>query len=188
MLTYGDLLQSPDRFGELEGDDVLVTAVGDETLVREGGRRREATMIFQHETIAIMRAERAEELGKLRAVISEASAVVPLRKSPDSMWDHITVGRASTSDILIDDPAISNVHAHFEIDVDADVTSVQDVGSSNGTHVNRRPLQPHAPAVLKSGDCVRFGQTIFYYINNRTLRDLVIPPSDDEAGGPFAGI
>lgn len=176
MLTWGELEKSPDRVGELDGDDILIRATGAaETVVREksGGRKREATMIFQHETIQMMMAERASELEKLRTVLHAEDQIVPLRKRPESLWDHVTVGRASTADILIDDPAISNVHAHFEIDPDAEVVCVQDLGSSNGTHVNRQPLQPHNPAALSSGDCVRFGQTIFYYMSHQILLEML---------------
>ena len=127
MLTWGNLEQAPDRVGEVDGDDILIKATdSSETVVREtpGGRQREATMIFQHETIQMMMAERAEELDKLRGVLKAEYEVVPLRKRPESLWDHITVGRASTADILIDDPAISNVHAHFELDPDGDEVNV----------------------------------------------------------------
>jgi hypothetical protein len=33
---------------------------------------------------------------------------------------------------------------------------------------------------LRSGDCVRFGQSIFYYVANDTLRELLgfAPPGD----------
>ncbi|MBI3180408.1 MAG: FHA domain-containing protein, partial [Deltaproteobacteria bacterium] len=100
------------------------------------------------------------------------SVVIPLRKKPESLWDHITVGRASTADIVIADPAVSSVHAHFERDPEEGKMSVQDVGSSNGTFLNRKPLQPHTPVVLRSGDCIRFGQSVFYLVGNSMLKDL----------------
>ncbi|MEE8408967.1 MAG: FHA domain-containing protein [Myxococcota bacterium] len=183
MLTWGDLEQSPDRVDELDGDDILVQATGaSETVVREEGHepKREATIIFRHETIQMMMADRASELDKLRAVLNADYPVVPLRKRPGSPWDHVTVGRSSSADILIDDPAISNVHAHFELDPDAELVSVQDVGSSTGTFVNRRPLQPYDPEVLTSGDCVRFGQTIFYFVTNQVLVEMLGPSEDVE--------
>lgn len=174
MLTLRELEAEPGRIGELQGADVLIASAGSaEVVVREIGRRREATIVFMHETISMMRADRAGELSKLRQEVADESPVVPLRKRPGSLWDHITVGRASTADILIDDPAISNVHAHFEVDPDGDLVSLMDVGSSNGTFVNTRQLQPHETTILKPGDCVRFGQSIFYYVSNQTLQEML---------------
>ena len=39
----------------------------------------------------------------------------------------------------------------------ADYT-VEDMGSTNGTFVNKKRIQPHAPETIKSGDEVRFGK------------------------------
>ncbi len=39
----------------------------------------------------------------------------------------------------------------------ADYT-VEDVGSLNGTYVNKERIQPHAPKSIKSGDEVKFGK------------------------------
>ncbi len=173
MLTLGDLQANPSRLNELGGDDALVAAAGTgEELVHGGQRAREATIVFQHETINMMKADRAEQTDKLLKLVGPKSAVLPLRKKPESLWDHITVGRASTADIVITDPAVSSVHAHFERDEEEGKLSVQDVGSSNGTFLNRTPLQPHAPAVLRSGDCIRFGQTVFYLVGNAMLKEL----------------
>ena len=172
MHTLGALQKNPKLLAELGGKHVLVAAT-DETVVAKQAKAPEATMVFEHETIKMMMAERAERLEKLRSMLSADSLVIPLQKKPGSFWDHITVGRASTADIVLDDMAISNVHAHFEIDEETDRTTVQDVGSSNGTHVNRQPLQAHTPTPLRSGDVVRFGQTIFYYITHGTLEQLV---------------
>ena len=39
----------------------------------------------------------------------------------------------------------------------ADYT-VEDMGSTNGTYVNKKRIQPHAPQAIKPGDEVRFGK------------------------------
>ncbi len=175
MLTFGDLVREPLRIAELGRADVLISAEGSgEVVLRDKPAGPPAsTMVFMHETIAMMKAERAEQVDKLRGVVGAESLVVPLRKKPESLWDHITVGRASTADIVISDPATSSVHAHFALGVDDHPVSVQDVGSSNGTFVNRGALQPHVLTPLASGDCVRFGQSVFYYVSNIVLADMV---------------
>lgn len=179
MLTFGELKAAPLRMSELSGRDVLIVAAAPtEVVVRDNAKKREATMIFQHETIAMMRAERAAELDKLSKQLGPNSLVIAIQKKSESPWDHITVGRATTSDILIDDPATSSVHAHFEVDEEEQTTSVLDVGSSNGTFVNRQQLQPHALTRLRSGDCVRFGQSIFYFVSHNMLKSLITGQSD----------
>jgi len=158
------------------GDYVLIGAGSkDEVLVAESGGRQgspDATVVFQHETIAMMQAERAGKIEKLQGALKDGSEVIPLRKKASSLWDHITVGRAESSDIVLDDMAVSNVHAHFAVNVGDHAVSVQDVGSSNGTFVNRVQLQPHNAEGLKSGDCVRFGQSIFYFVGRNMLMGL----------------
>ncbi len=39
----------------------------------------------------------------------------------------------------------------------ADYT-VEDMGSTNGTFINRKRIQPHAPETIKPGDEIRFGK------------------------------
>jgi pSer/pThr/pTyr-binding forkhead associated (FHA) protein len=36
--------------------------------------------------------------------------------------------------------------------------TVEDVGSTNGTYVNRKKIQPHVPQAIKAGDELRFGK------------------------------
>lgn len=177
MLTLGELTRSPERISELGDCDALIAAAGTgEVVVRETRTKREPTMVFMHETIQMMKAEKADELQKLREVVSDQSVVVPLKKKPASIWDHVTLGRSSTADIVVDDPAISGMHANFALNVDRHPVSVQDVGSSNGTFVNRVPLQPHSLTKLMAGDCVRFGQTVFYFVTQTLLKDLMSGP------------
>jgi FHA domain len=185
MLTFGDLVKSPERLAELDERDALIAAGGGEVVVVKdrGAGLPTSTMVFMHETISMMRAERAEQVDKLMDHIQLGSVVVPLRKKADSMWDNITLGRASTADIVVNDPAVSSVHAHFLLEVDDHPISVQDVGSSNGTFWNRHQLQPNDVKPLGAGDCLRFGQTVFYYVTRSLLADLVkaaatTPPRD----------
>jgi pSer/pThr/pTyr-binding forkhead associated (FHA) protein len=36
--------------------------------------------------------------------------------------------------------------------------TVEDMGSTNGTYINKRRIQPHAPQAIKPGDEVKFGK------------------------------
>ncbi len=170
-LTLADLKRAPKKLKALAKDGVLIATTA-ETLVRSADGGGAQTMVFMHETMEMMRAQRQERIEQLRRILQDDAMVMPLVKKADSFWDHITVGRLESADIELDDPAVSNVHAHFEFDKQEAAMALQDVGSSNGTFVNRDRLQPHAPMIVRSGDCLRFGQSIFYYVAQSTLEKL----------------
>jgi putative peptide zinc metalloprotease protein len=65
----------------------------------------------------------------------------------------LAIGRAPTSDLLLDDPSVSRAHA--EIVVDEDGAMLQDVGSSYGTFVDGRQLS--APVALSHGMHIELG-------------------------------
>ncbi|MDN5933964.1 MAG: FHA domain-containing protein, partial [Pseudonocardia sp.] len=62
-------------------------------------------------------------------------------------------GRHPDSDIFLDDVTVSRRHAEFRRDAGEFV--VVDVGSLNGTYVNREPVDT---AVLADGDEVQIGK------------------------------
>ncbi len=41
------------------------------------------------------------------------------------------------------------------------VYTVEDMGSTNGTYINKKRIQPHMPQAIKPGDEVRFGKLAF---------------------------
>ncbi|MDO5687748.1 FHA domain-containing protein [Pseudoscardovia radai] len=67
--------------------------------------------------------------------------------------DRVTVGRDASSDIMLDDGTVSRQHAVF-VRKDGHY-SIEDVGSLNGTYVNRRRVDS---AQLKSGDELMIGK------------------------------
>lgn len=70
--------------------------------------------------------------------------------------DSISVGRDASNTIQINDAEISRRHAHLLFQGGKYV--IEDVGSTNGTHVNGQRLS--AQYVLKPGDVVSFGEGI----------------------------
>jgi pSer/pThr/pTyr-binding forkhead associated (FHA) protein len=64
-----------------------------------------------------------------------------------------TIGRHPESDIFLDDVTVSRRHA--EIDQEGPVFSVRDVGSLNGTYLNRERIET---AKLHSGDELQIGK------------------------------
>lgn len=75
--------------------------------------------------------------------------------------DVVTVGRHPDSDIFLDDITVSRRHVEFRRDAADDGYSVHDVGSLNGTYLNRDRIDD---AVMSAGDEVRIGKfRLTYY-------------------------
>ncbi len=93
------------------------------------------------------------------------SALLVVRRGPNSGSrflldsDMTTVGRHPSSDIFLDDVTVSRRHAEFRRTGEGFV--VRDVGSLNGTYVNRERIDETA---LAGGDEVQIGKyrLIFY--------------------------
>ncbi|WP_162641578.1 FHA domain-containing protein [Streptosporangium sp. 'caverna'] len=64
-----------------------------------------------------------------------------------------SLGRGRTADLQLDDPHLSSFHA--SLSHTAGQTSVEDLGSRNGTTVNGDPVR--RPRVLRDGDVLQFG-------------------------------
>lgn len=64
-----------------------------------------------------------------------------------------SAGRHPDSDIFLDDVTVSRRHAEFRLE--GNEFHVVDVGSLNGTYVNREPVDS---AVLANGDEVQIGK------------------------------
>ncbi|MEO5341257.1 MAG: FHA domain-containing protein [Magnetococcus sp. MYC-9] len=92
-----------------------------------------------------------------------AGSMFPLRKNPDSNTDEesFIIGRAVSSDLRMNDPAISKQHARIEIKTGKILLS--DLGSSNGTTVNNRPLSPFVVKEIVAGDRIGFGKSLFVF-------------------------
>jgi pSer/pThr/pTyr-binding forkhead associated (FHA) protein len=69
-------------------------------------------------------------------------------------------GRHPESDIFLDDITVSRRHAEFTRGTDGRMT-VRDVGSLNGTYVNRERIEEH---VLAAGDEVQIGKFKLVYL------------------------
>src|SRR2546426_5418113 len=63
-----------------------------------------------------------------------------------------SLGRGLANDFKLDDPSVSG--AHCQIVVDQDNVIIRDLGSTNGTYVNRAPVRE---AALQPGQTVHLG-------------------------------
>ncbi len=119
------------------------------------------------ETTSVFRADflsDAESPGQEQPVsgvdgLPPGSALLVVRRGPNAgsrfLLDIPTTsaGRHPDSDIFLDDVTVSRRHAEFRRDAGEFV--VVDVGSLNGTYVNREPVDT---AVLANGDEVQIGK------------------------------
>ncbi|MHB1064587.1 MAG: FHA domain-containing protein [Georgenia sp.] len=88
-----------------------------------------------------------------------ASALLIVQRGPNAGArflldaDRTTAGRHPSADIFLDDVTVSRKHAEF-LSLEGGF-SVRDVGSLNGTYVNRERIDS---AILRAGDEVQIGK------------------------------
>ena len=139
------------------------------------------------ETTSVFRADFLSELdapaqaGAESAVsgvegLPAGSALLVVKRGPNAgsrfLLDQAitSAGRHPDSDIFLDDVTVSRRHAEFRLE--GNDFHVVDVGSLNGTYVNREPVDS---AVLANGDEVQIG--------NFRLVFLTGPKQGDDEGG-----
>ena len=69
-----------------------------------------------------------------------------------------TIGRKADTDITISEESASRLHAELVLSPDATTLIVRDLGSTNGTYLNRERLTE--PRRLSAGDEIRIGQHV----------------------------
>ena len=74
----------------------------------------------------------------------------------------ITVGRVPTSGVQILHSSVSKLHA--QLTWQGEELMVEDLGSTNGTWVNRVKLEPNDPHRVRPDDTLRFGQGDAYLV------------------------
>lgn len=74
--------------------------------------------------------------------------------------EELTIGRSETSTIVVEAPNVSRRHAHIFLEEDR--YWVEDLGSTNGTHVNDVEIEGRRP--LSNGDLITTGGLVFKFI------------------------
>jgi hypothetical protein len=87
--------------------------------------------------------------------------------SPD-----VLVGRAARCDITVPDSSVSEEHCRIEV-TDRGVVVV-DLGSTNGTSINQRRIEPRAPEVLADEDIVAVGRYSFQLLSSASLYEGLV--------------
>ena len=110
------------------------------------------------------------------AALPPGTALLAVRRGPNAGSqflldsDLTLVGRHPDSDIFLDDVTVSRRHAEFHRD--GGTFTVRDVGSLNGTYVNRERVEA---ATLSNGDEVQIGKFRLVFIAG--------PRPEGEGGG-----
>lgn len=161
--------QDRERFGGMEG--ALAREL--EQVVVEGAKERAWGLVARpevaFETDPAMRrgdlrvdAELTEETGAAETLADRASLAllqggVSVRDYP--LAEEVSlIGRLAGSDVELPDPGASRRHA--EIRRNGDEYVIVDLGSTNGTLVNERPIAEHT---LEEGDRITIGQTVLEF-------------------------
>jgi hypothetical protein len=143
-------------------------------LTRPGAGVSDSASAEQTSTISLsglegLEAEHAEDEGTTSDVVVESlpagSALLVVKRGPNAGSrflldkDVTTVGRHPESDIFLDDVTVSRRHAEFHRTEDGFL--VRDVGSLNGTYLNRERIDE---TTLSGGDEVQIGKFRLVYL------------------------
>ncbi len=140
------------------------------TSFAEGGIGESTTVIFKGrgDEIAIdddLPGVLADAHAGAAESLSAGSALLVVKRGPNAGSrflldrDVTTVGRHPDSDVFLDDITVSR--RHVELKREGSGFSVRDVGSLNGTYVNRKPVDV---ATLSSGGEVQVREFRFVYL------------------------
>ncbi len=94
----------------------------------------------------------------------------------------VSVGRLDDNTIQIEDASISSHHA--ELTRKGEHYVIKDLGSTNGSRLNRQPLT--GEETLKPGDRLRFGKVDAIYETNEAKGPRPLPQEEEKAAAPAA--
>ena len=122
-------------------------------------RAPETTSVFRADFLAEAEPPAPEQSVSGVDALPAGSALLVVKRGPNAgarfLLDHdvTTSGRHPDSDIFLDDVTVSRRHAEFHRE--GGTFTVRDVGSLNGTYVNRERVEA---ATLSNGDEVQIGK------------------------------
>jgi hypothetical protein len=103
----------------------------------------------------------------LATVPAGAEALAFMLAPKDPSKDHVTLGRADTCDIVINDGTVSTQHLVFRRTPQG--WTVEDAGSRNGSSLSGSPLEPGKPKGLLSTARLMAGSVAFSYYEPRDM-------------------
>ncbi|WNG21048.1 FHA domain-containing protein [Cystobacter fuscus] len=86
----------------------------------------------------------------------------------------IVLGRTLDSDIMVEDPTVSRVHASFNEEAQTGMWYVSDSGSHNGTWQNGTLLIPGRPSPLFERASLRFGDVMATFLQFSAFNQFIL--------------
>ncbi len=125
---------------------------------QERGHLRKTATAFKSQTpsVAASPRHRVQVVPAIRAHLRGLNHNVAGQKF--TLYTENTIGRSTTTHVAISHHTLSRVHARITFITDHYV--VQDMGATNGTAVNNKPI---TSAILVDGDEIRFGDVAFRF-------------------------
>jgi len=105
----------------------------------------------------------------------------------------LTIGRGESNTVRIDDPLASRAHACLHV---AEVMSLEDLGSVNGTRIKDQPIQRGERVSIRIGDTIQIGSSVLIVqrrtapveeVRPETLRDTGLAGDPNLPGLPPRG-
>lgn len=128
----------------------------------------ETTSVFRADLLKDLENGQAESATPGVDGLPSGSALLVVKRGPNAGsrflldQDATSAGRHPDSDIFLDDVTVSRRHAEFR--KNGEEFEVVDVGSLNGTYVNREPKNS---AVLANGDEIQIGKFRLVFLNGQ---------------------
>ena len=90
----------------------------------------------------------------------------------------ITIGRVPDNVLQIEDISVSSRHAQLTLSDDGDYV-LRDLGSTNGTELNGRPIAEEEDHKLQDGDKVLFGKIDTSYVSENPAEARPLPHAEE---------
>ena len=132
------------------------------SIARSRSKLRNATMVH-HDSSAVV-----NPLSSRRAMSIENN------QFGGSLADGLLIGRDAGCSVTIADYTISKHHALWRPGKFPKPATLEDIGSSNGTWINGTKLEKSVPTSLSSGDTVRLGRIVLFYLSPRDFYDRLM--------------
>jgi DNA-binding NtrC family response regulator len=117
--------------------------------------------------------------GRLTVVVSWASGT--FCQTLDEKLDSALIGRSKSCTVVVSDPSVSRRHARIRFGVPS---TIEDLGSANGTRVQGRRIQAHVPTEIPEGTVVSVGHATLLLQGQPSSTRLVKQPPSTAEGAP----
>jgi pSer/pThr/pTyr-binding forkhead associated (FHA) protein len=90
----------------------------------------------------------------------------------------ISIGRVPDNVLQIEDISVSSRHAELTLGDDGDYI-LRDIGSTNGTELNGKPIAPDEDHKLQDGDKLVFGKVDASYVSENPAEARPLPEAEE---------